>query len=89
MLRHSGASADISFAWTLYDRIIDLSDVFANHFNNLLALDFQEEAAQRPVHKHIKGNGGRLSGAAARMGGPTIKPVQTRSIGPTITLGEV
>ena len=29
--------AAMSFAWFLYDRIIDLSDVFANHFNNLLA----------------------------------------------------
>ena len=36
----------MSFAWTLYDRIIDLSDAFANHFNNLLALDFQEETVQ-------------------------------------------
>ena len=36
----------MSFAWSLYDRIIDLSDVFANHFNNLLALDFQEETVQ-------------------------------------------
>ena len=46
MLRHSGAPGDMSFAWSLYDRIIDLSDVFANHFNNLLALDFQEETVQ-------------------------------------------
>ena len=36
----------MSFAWSLYDRIIDLSDAFANHFNNLLALDFQEETVQ-------------------------------------------
>ena len=46
MLRHSGASSAMSIAWSLYDRIIDLSDVFANHFNNLLALDFQEETQQ-------------------------------------------
>ena len=46
MLRHSGASGSMSFAWSLYDRIIDLSDAFANHFNNLLALDFQEETVQ-------------------------------------------
>ena len=50
MLRHSGASTYIASLWTLYDRIIDLSDVFANHFNNLLALDVQEEAAQEAVH---------------------------------------
>ena len=36
----------MSIAWSLYDRIINLSDVFANHFNNLLALDFQEETQQ-------------------------------------------
>ena len=36
----------MSLARSLYDRIIDLSDVFANHFNNLLALDFQEETTQ-------------------------------------------
>ena len=36
----------MSIARSLYDRIIDLSDVFANHFNNLLALDFQEETTQ-------------------------------------------
>ena len=36
----------MSFARSLYDRIIDLSDVFANHFKNLLALDFQEETVQ-------------------------------------------
>ena len=46
VLRHSGASRSVSFAWSLYDRIIDLSDAFANHFNNLLALDFQEETVQ-------------------------------------------
>ena len=46
VLRHSGASGSMSFAWSLYDRIIDLSDAFANHFNNLLALDFQEETVQ-------------------------------------------
>ena len=38
--------ATMSFARSLHDRIIDLSDVFANHFNNLLALDFQEETTQ-------------------------------------------
>ena len=36
----------MSFTRSLYDRIIDLSDVFANHFNNLLAIDFQEESVQ-------------------------------------------
>ena len=46
VLRHSGASGSMSFVWSLYDRIIDLSDAFANHFNNLLALDFQEETVQ-------------------------------------------
>ena len=36
----------MSFTRSLYDRIIDLSDVFANHFNNLLTIDFQEETVQ-------------------------------------------
>ena len=31
---------------SLYDRIIDLSNAFANHFNNLLALDLQEKTVQ-------------------------------------------
>ena len=38
--------ATMSFARSMYDRIIDLSDVFANHFNNLLALDLKEETLQ-------------------------------------------
>ena len=45
-IRHSGATGGMSFVWSLYDRIINLSDVFANHFNNLLALDFQEQTVQ-------------------------------------------
>ena len=52
VLRHSGANNGMtSIAWTLYDQIIGLSNVFVDHFNNLLALDVQEEAAQKAVHK--------------------------------------
>ena len=57
----AGASADMSFAWTLCDRIIDLSHVFANHFNNLLALDFQEETVREASQDANKGNGGRFA----------------------------
>ena len=39
-----------SIVWTIYDRICGLSDIFADHFNNLLAVDVQEEAAQEAAH---------------------------------------
>ena len=90
MLRHSGASANMSFAWTLYDRIIDLSDVFANHFHNLLALDFQEETAQEAGHDANEGQWRKVErGRRTKWVDPQASQSSRESLAQRLTLDTV
>ena len=80
----------MSFAWTLYDRIIDLSDVFANHFNNLLALDFQEETAQEAGHDANEGQWRKVErGRRTRYVDPQASQSRRESLAQRLTLDTV